>query len=235
MINGKKIKFLFLIFSLFFVSNTLFSEEIEFLQPQKIKATKDESSIVEIKSNIFGADVYINEVYLGKTNLTIMDYLPGNYYLQISKNGYETKKFQLEIQKGYHQTYYIDLNALYGNLSLSNIDADSLIYIDGRKVSFEVEEIKKVVQKLAAGDSKLSSGEKKDENVEVENTTGEEETLPGEANQLNPQFFTDIKIPIGNHELLVRKFGCKDFYSEINIQRDETLQKKEKSHRPINS
>ena len=72
MINGKKIKFLFLIFSLFFVSNTLFSEEIDFLQPQKIKATKDESSIVEIKSNIFGADVYINEVYLGKTNLTLL-------------------------------------------------------------------------------------------------------------------------------------------------------------------
>ena len=224
MINGKNMKFLFLIFSLFFVSNTLFSEEIEFLQPQKIKATKDESSILEIKSNIFGADVYINEVYLGKTNLTIMDYLPGNYYLQISKNGYETKKFQLEIQKGYHQTYYIDLNALYVNLSLSNIDADSLIYIDGRKVSFEVEEIKKEGQQLAAGDAKLSSGEKKDKSVEVENTTGEEETLTGEANQLNPQFFTNIKIPIGNHELLVRKFGCKDFYSEINIQRDETLQ-----------
>ncbi|MCR4741715.1 MAG: PEGA domain-containing protein [Treponema sp.] len=261
---GKKLKPLFLIFTLLFVCKPLFSEEISFLEPNKIKETKDQSTVLEIKTNVFGADVYINEVYLGKTNLTVLDYLSGNYFLKVSKKGYETKKYQLEIQKGYHQTYYIELKALYGNLSLSNLDADALVFIDGRKLSLDLEEIAgdgqetsageneiaggqetaagegeiagggqqtaagesqiAGAQQIAAGEGEIAGGAQQIAAGENEIARGQETAEPQQAQNLTqkPKYSASVKIPVGEHEVLVRKFGCKDFYAEVTIQKGQT-------------
>ncbi|MGC9090030.1 MAG: PEGA domain-containing protein, partial [Caldisericia bacterium] len=77
------------------------------------------------------ADIYINDVYYGKTPKTIE--LPsGNYDLMIQKNEYSNYKTKVDIIPGKQQNLNISLNKLtfYAIINVYTIPSDAEVYIN---------------------------------------------------------------------------------------------------------
>lgn len=125
----KKIIFLFALILNF--SQFLTAQEKDVLEPVKIKESLTEITIFEIHTNVTGAEIYMNGVYQGRTNLIVTNYNPGFYFLEIRKEGYKTEKFSVEIKKDYHQTYSVDLKPIFGKLLIKNVPANPDFFIDG--------------------------------------------------------------------------------------------------------
>lgn len=107
--------------------------EVEFekeAEPELQKETEKTTSII-IKTDVPGADVFLNGVYYGRTKLEIEDLNPGFYHLELRKKGYEKEHFYIKVRKGYSVTYFFKLRKIFGIISLENLPSDTRVYLNG--------------------------------------------------------------------------------------------------------
>ncbi len=94
---------------------------------------KDQTRLV-IKTNPPDASLYINSLYQGTTPLNISDLKPGIYRITLSKDGYYTRNFFIEIKAGTEKSLYVEMSQITGFLVFSVSPPDSQIYVDGQLV-----------------------------------------------------------------------------------------------------
>lgn len=100
-------------------------------QPRVYKEIDEKQSSITIKSNVTGADVYLNGIYQGRTDLVITDLTPGYYQLEIKKRGYETEKVTILVRRGYECEYYIELEKIYGYIQVQDLPEDAKVSVSG--------------------------------------------------------------------------------------------------------
>lgn len=84
---------------------------IEHIEASKIElAEKSTDSVVVISASVSKADVYINNVFQGRTKLLISDLLPGEYVVEVVKGGKKSSKWIITVKRGYKISYFIELN-----------------------------------------------------------------------------------------------------------------------------
>ncbi len=106
----KKSVFFFLFF-LISASFSAFSSDLQLeREPSQKSVIESQKTKIIFKSEIQKADVFINGIFYGKTNLEVNSLSEGFYSVQISKKGYKTESFYILVQKGICATYEISLN-----------------------------------------------------------------------------------------------------------------------------
>ena len=108
------------------------------IRPSDIKQLEDRSCELYISTNVSDAEVYINGFYEGRSNLTVTGLRPGRYRIHVKKNGYEDRRFEIDLRSGYRQSYSIELQKIMGKIHLHNVPDSALVYIDNEKYSGSV-------------------------------------------------------------------------------------------------
>lgn len=81
---------------------------IEELEPQSVSQISSGGTRIVITSNQGRSQIYLNNIYHGKTKLNIENLMPGEYVLQLLKNGKYSKKYYITVKKGYALFYYVE-------------------------------------------------------------------------------------------------------------------------------
>lgn len=92
---------------------------------------------LEVTSNPSGAEVYLNDEFIGYTPVTIEDLYPGIHYVRLDMPGYKSREEIFEIKEG--QTTYIshNLEASAGDAYSINTEPDGAeIYFDGEFMGY---------------------------------------------------------------------------------------------------
>ena len=92
----------------------------------------------EFRTNISGAEVYLNGTYYGRTNLVVKNLSPSRYRVELKKSGYETKEFIIHLKKGYRSVYRADLKLILGKIRINNLPSNTSVYLDGSLKSTNV-------------------------------------------------------------------------------------------------
>ena len=99
-----------------FISAALFADdfspsggEFPFLEPETISNLEEGHTSINIRSNIRDAAVYLNGNFEGKVSLRLNDIMRGQYHLRLTRKGYITKDYTIEVLAGCAQEYFIEL------------------------------------------------------------------------------------------------------------------------------
>lgn len=85
------------------------------------KSENDEETAITIKvKNVDRADIYLNGIYRGESDLVLKNLRPGYYNLKVKKSGYETFKSRIRVRSGRSIVYEIKMEKLYGYLRINN-------------------------------------------------------------------------------------------------------------------
>lgn len=95
------------LFLILLTSGKVFAQEM--LSPEKKYEITNHKTAVEIAANIPDANVFLNDTYQGRTNLTVYDLTPGVYLLRLEKQGYEIQEFMVEVKNHYGQCYFVNM------------------------------------------------------------------------------------------------------------------------------
>lgn len=80
-----------------------------FLEPETISDLEAGRTSINIRSNIRDAAVYLNGNFEGKVSLRLNDIMRGQYHLRLTRKGYITKDYTIEVLAGCAQEYFIEL------------------------------------------------------------------------------------------------------------------------------
>lgn len=103
------------------------------LSPTSRKEISSNSTSITIRCNISNSDVYINRKYQGKSDITITDLAPGFYDLKVSKSGYESAFYRIQVKSGYSLNYDVRLKQITGTISISNMPYGGELYVNGSR------------------------------------------------------------------------------------------------------
>lgn len=92
---------------IFFAAGFLFAQET--IEPEKIYEIENHNTELEIAANLPDVNVFLNETFQGRTNLTIYDLTPGFYQLRLEKQGCEPQKLTVFVKAHYGQRYFIQM------------------------------------------------------------------------------------------------------------------------------
>ncbi len=99
-----------------FISAALFADdfspsggEFPFLEPETISDLEAGHTSINICANIRDAAVYLNGNFEGKVSLRLNDIMRGQYHLRLTRKGYITKDYTIEVFAGCAQEYFIEL------------------------------------------------------------------------------------------------------------------------------
>lgn len=116
--------------------------DIDFIRPSSVKKLEDSKACeLSIQTNVSSAEVYINNHYEGRTNLLVDGLRPGNYIIEIRKNGYEDELFEIELRPGYRSIYSIDMIKIMGKIDIHDLPSSAYLYVDGSSKSGNIIEI----------------------------------------------------------------------------------------------
>ena len=96
-----------ILFFLFFAGGMLFAQET--IEPEKIFEIENHSTVLEIAANVPDVNVFLNETYQGRTNLTIYDLTPGFYILRLEKKDCESQEHTIFVKAHYGQRYFFEI------------------------------------------------------------------------------------------------------------------------------
>jgi hypothetical protein len=91
--------------------------------------------LLTVNSNPSNAEVRINGRSKGKTPLNLTDLSPGNYQLEVIKDGYKGFQKKLKLTSGKNDAFLADLSPLTGGISISTEPSSAIVFIDGIEVS----------------------------------------------------------------------------------------------------
>lgn len=86
-----------------------------------------------IKSNVNGAQVYLDGRYYGVTPLTLQNIMPGNYEIQLFMEGYEMFPQRIRVFNRHETSYFVQMEKRTGFLQVMGIDGEFFVYSDGRQ------------------------------------------------------------------------------------------------------
>lgn len=92
---------------IFFAAGFLFAQES--IEPEKIYEIENHNTVLEIAANLPDVNVFLNETFQGRTNLTIYDLTPGFYQLRLEKQGCEPQEHTVFVKAHYGQRYFIQM------------------------------------------------------------------------------------------------------------------------------
>lgn len=124
-------KIMMIAITLIFISVCWTQEVVFEISPEKQEELGNSSTEVIVRTNISGASVFLNNIYQGRTPLTIRDLTPGGYELMIEKKGYPSQYFYIDVKRGHQLTYYIELDKKIGWVQIENLPEGALVYVDG--------------------------------------------------------------------------------------------------------
>ena len=79
--------------------------------PESVSETDEFETVIFIKTEIPKANIYLNQIYQGKSPIKISNIIPGYYTLSVefmqAKEQTVIKNFLIEIKSGELQNYYI--------------------------------------------------------------------------------------------------------------------------------
>lgn len=110
--------------------------------PVKTVTSKQEPARIIIRTEPAGADVFLNEKRIGKTELT-KELSPGSHAVRLVLSGYQEEKFQLTLKAGDNQTIDRKLTGI-ATLIVRSQPAKAVVYIDNTLVG-PTPQTKKVV------------------------------------------------------------------------------------------
>lgn len=99
-------------------------------EPKKLVQIEETSTSISIETNVPNVEVYLNGVYQGRTDIVIADLLPGYYYLELRKSGYEVETYMIRVRRGYDLHYYFDMQKIYGTVYIKDVPANSIVRVD---------------------------------------------------------------------------------------------------------
>lgn len=143
----KKIVSIFLVF--LFVVCSVSALSIEFgssgdggtRSPDVTKRRDDDLVGVIIKTNVEGAEVYINGKLFGTTPIATVDLSASYYNIEIRKSGYDTIKCKIYPRRRYTYTYEFVMQKTCGFINIKNCPSGSSVYVDGYSVSSSTVEV----------------------------------------------------------------------------------------------
>lgn len=124
-------KFLLSLLFLFVALSGVFGDTR--LSPTSRKEISSNSTSITIRCNVSNADVYINRRYQGKSDITIKDLAPGFYDLKVSKSGYESAYYRIQVKSGYSLNYDVKLTLITGTISITNMPYGGELYVNGSR------------------------------------------------------------------------------------------------------
>ena len=92
---------------IFFAAGFLFAQAT--IEPEKIYEIENHNTVLEIAANLPDVNVFLNETFQGRTNLTIYDLTPGFYQLRLEKQGSEPQEHTVFVKAHYGQRYFIQM------------------------------------------------------------------------------------------------------------------------------
>ena len=101
-------------------ANGDWGEEDELTEFLEKKAAEEDDTVIVIKTNVSRADIYLNGIYRGQSDLSLKNLRPGTYSLRVEKKGYETVRRRIRVRAGKEIVYHIDMQKLYGFLRINN-------------------------------------------------------------------------------------------------------------------
>lgn len=135
-------KFFSAVFVLFFVVCSLSALSIDFTgdssstrSPDSTKRRDDDLVGVIIRTNVEGAEVYINGKLFGTTPFATVDLSASYYTLELRKSGYDTIKCKIYPRKRYTYTYEFVMQKTCGFITIKNYPTGSYVYVDGSRYS----------------------------------------------------------------------------------------------------
>ena len=84
-------------------------DSFEFLERLKPVRTQEGKNALRIECDVPKAEIYLNGIYQGRTNLTIQNVFPGEYELTICKSGFSRVSYLIEVKRNYLLTYRVKL------------------------------------------------------------------------------------------------------------------------------
>ncbi len=136
--NFKKLFSAISVFLLVVCMLPAFSMEVEIdgiRDPDTRKRRDDDYIGVIIKTNVEGAEVYINGKEFGTTPLATVELSDTTYRVEIRKDGYDTIKCRIRPRRYYTSTYIFVMEKTCGFISVKNVPSGASVYIDGVKES----------------------------------------------------------------------------------------------------
>lgn len=141
--NLKKI-FLFILCC--FICSQAFTEEgfdvsdgVESLVTRGVE-TRRETSLT-INSNVTNVEIYLNGTFAGYSNTKIRGLLPGRYFVELIKPGYEKESFSVVLRKGEEKTMYVYLKLITGFIEFLNYPSGAAVYVDGLITTGKIYEV----------------------------------------------------------------------------------------------
>lgn len=136
--NSKKVfaAFCFFIFAVFLHSQNYSSIVQDKSEHSAVPEQKTPEQVLEsktsviIRANVPKADVFVNGVYQGETDLEISNLRQGVYIVEVKKPGYTSERFSVTAKGNYALNYYIRLKKLSGTISILDVPEGASVFID---------------------------------------------------------------------------------------------------------
>jgi len=119
------------------LANPLFPAPIEIVEEQIQVRLNEPTPLpqLEILSTPSDAWVYGEGSLLGSTPLVLKDLRPSFYGLRVQKAGYRPQELSVTLKAGIRTRIQLELEPVYGTLSLQNVPPDCKVYIGGTPVT----------------------------------------------------------------------------------------------------
>lgn len=99
-------------------------------KPEREKRVDEHETSITIRCNV-DAEIYLNGVYQGRSDLIIKNLIPGSYNLELRKNGFETEYARIFVRHGVSQEFSFRLRKETGFLRIDNLPVGAEVHIDG--------------------------------------------------------------------------------------------------------
>lgn len=94
-----------------------------------------------IKTDVSGAQIYVNGYYYGNDELSFDDIKPGHYFIEAVKAGYEKSVYEVYLREGEKKSVYVHLELIKGFIEFLNYLEGASVMVDGTYVSSKLLEI----------------------------------------------------------------------------------------------
>ena len=94
-------------------------------------AQTDDETTLTVRSDIAGAEVFINGALAGKTPLVVSPAKIGLWKIAVAMNGYYTEERTVRVEKGKETEVLIALRRITGMLKIENLPPNAVVSIQG--------------------------------------------------------------------------------------------------------
>ncbi len=119
------------------LASPLFSGPVQIAEEQILARVNEPSPLpqLEILSTPSDAWVYIEGNLAGSTPLTLKELTPSLYRIRVQKSGYRPMPLSVTLKTGIRTRILLELDPIYGTLSLEQVPPECRVYVAGNLVS----------------------------------------------------------------------------------------------------